>query len=267
MTLIFVALATSGWAQGEARPRPLGRELPDVVQNWADRLRSADALLQAGEWKKAKKTVDFLLEEMQTRVAGGEDAGRFLGMACLYRAIAESGLGNEREALWDFGMAQALHPELAKADFGPYGASGAALEVGRRGPGWKPAPDSGQESPKTRSGKESSESRKIPGVRAPEKLRAPAIFYPYAKSQACDTESLVVLMIIRKDGLTSVPVVLTKSDPVLSFAAMDTLRSWKFRPAELAGEPVTAFYNVTVNYKQLYCPNSLALATKNRDKP
>jgi hypothetical protein len=235
-------LASVALAQRLATLKPLAGERLEVVENWVARLRLADQSLQAGEWKQAKKTADFLLEEMRTQIAGGEEAGRLLGFACLYRGIAQSGLENHREAAWDYRVAQALYPQFSKADFKPYGPAGAALEAERKTT-ITPMP------------------RRLPAdTTAPSKLRGEQPWFPKAKYNACDAQPVMIMTSLGTDGMLVRPEIFGLADPVLAFAAMDALRTWKFKPATREGKSIEVPHMVKVNYQLLYCKNAAAVA-------
>jgi TonB family protein len=241
-----------------ANPQPVQRVIRGVVENWVDRLKGIDDELKAAEWKRAKRACDFLLREMRERIEGGPASGGLLAMASLYRALAEAGLGDEREAAWDFRMAQALYPDYARVDLSPYGEAGARLEALRvRPPG--SAPPAG----------EAAADQPLPGwhnVRPPERIRAPAPVFPFAKFEACLTGRVIIMVIIDREGRVRDPSIVEAEDPVLAFAAMDAVRAWRFRPARIGtkGEPTSVFYTLTVNYKLPVCDNPFARA-KGRD--
>ncbi|MCM2270540.1 MAG: energy transducer TonB [Thermoanaerobaculia bacterium] len=237
-----------------ANPQPLKRTLPGVLENWVDRLRGISGDLKAAEWKKAKRACDFLLAEMRESIEGGASSGGLLAMASLYRALAEAGLGDEREAAWDFRMAQALYPDYARVDLSPYGEAGLRLEAHRVRPPGTPLP----------AGEDAKDQPLPPmrGIHPPERIRAPQPVFPFAKFNACIDGRVMILTVIDREGRVKDPSILAAEDPVLAFSAMDAARAWKFRPARLKANntPVPVIYTLTVNYKLSACDNPFARA-------
>lgn len=235
-------------------PQPVQRVVRGVVENWVDRLKRIDDELRASRWKSAKRASDFLLSEMRERIEGGPASGGLLAMASLYRALAEAGLGDEREAAWDFRMALALYPDYARVDLSPYDEAGVRLEALRVRPPVSPAPAG-----------DAAADQPLPGglnIRPPERLRAPAPVFPFAKFNACLTGRVIIMVVIDRDGRVRDPSIVEAEDPVLAFSAMDAVRAWRFRPARIGtkGEPATVFYTLTVNYKLPVCKNPFARA-------
>lgn len=85
-------------------------------------------------------------------------------------------------------------------------------------------------------------------VRPPVKLSAPPPAYTPAARSARVEGSVVVLATIDRDGRVVGVEVLSGLPFGLSEAAAETVLGWTFRPAELDGEPVPVFYNLTVHF-------------------
>lgn len=240
IVLLVAAMAGAG-AGAQTVNQPLGKERPDILGRWQQTLSETDGLLKSGEWQRARGQADRLLDEMITKIEGGAAAAPYLASAAVQRGLAEAGLGNTRDALWDFEMAVALHPQVGKLDLVAYGEAGATLAAYRteRGDPW-------------------SDYAVSPGVRPPKKVRAPHLKYPRAKRVACLEEAILVRSIIDSDGILQGPTLLTRGYPVLGFAAMDTLRQWRFKPARLDGRPVPVIHSLVVNYNIVLCRNLAA---------
>ena len=86
-------------------------------------------------------------------------------------------------------------------------------------------------------------------VKAPEKVSAPNPQYTEIARKARIQGVVIVQAIIDKEGnVTNVKVL--KGLPMgLEEAAVEAIKSWKFKPATLNGKPVTVYYNLTVNFK------------------
>jgi TonB family protein len=252
---LSVAMALLCAAPSNAtQPQPVQRVIRGVVESWVERLKAIDEELKASEWKRAKRSSDYLLAEMRERIEGGPASGGLLAMASLYRALAEAGLGDEREAAWDLRMAQALYPDYARVDLSPYGEAGSKLEALRvRPPGSSP--------PAGEAAADQPQAGWL-NVRPPERLRAPAPVFPFAKFNACLTGRVIIMVVIDREGRVRDPSIVEAEDPVLAFSAMDAVREWRFRPARIGtkGEPTSVFYTLTVNYKLPVCKNPFARA-------
>lgn len=244
-----------------AAPPSLGRERPDVIANWQSRISAANEAAQTGEWKKAKKIADTLLPEMCDRIESGEGANRLLAAAALLRAVGEAGMGNLRDARWDFGMAQALYPPSSEVDLTAYGAPGKLLEGWRYGP--RPLEEAQEPDAETEKIEESGSSA---DVTPPRKIRGEAPKYPYAKRQACLDGPIVVEFVIDEEGHVADPRLLTLQDPVLGLAAMDPLRTWLYEPGRLEGKPIKIYFTLTVNFEVQSCSHPVALQRKAKEK-
>jgi hypothetical protein len=217
---------------------------PALIQQWKDRLHTANEQLQAGDWKHGYDIADSVLREMRDRISGGDAASDLLAVALLFRALGESGLGRTEDAAWDFSTAQSFYPAYEKLDLKPYGPAGTALESAR----FKNGVPSDPELPDPKN--------LPPGVNVtpPERIDGERPIYPYAKAISCAVAPPIdVKMIINKEGRTASPAVFQGADPVLALAALDALRKWRFKPAQLGDRPVSVFYVMTINFKVRQC--------------
>lgn len=211
------------------------------VARWKSRLADADEALKAGEWQRARWIADTEIKDMVRRIGRLDEATPLLSGAAFFRALAEAGLGSPREALWDFGIAQALVPAFSEVDLTSYGEAGKLLEAGRLSAMNEPEPVA--EDVWEASG----------GYTPPRKLRARPPEHPRTKSRLCIEGSVEVLIAIAEDGSTQRPRLRSSSDPVLAFAAMDALRAWRFEPARVDGKPVTVVYTQTIDFRIPNC--------------
>lgn len=253
----LIGLAALAWAlsaPGAAAPRQvqqLGKERPDVVARWRESLQEADEMLSAGEWKQVRKATNRLLGEMCERIERGPSAAVFLATAAVQRAVAEAGLGNARDAAWDWHMAVSLHPDFAALDLTGYGEAGALLARQRQAVAEIETVPLGP---------------LFPDVRPPRRRLAPRPKYPRAKRIACLEEAIVIGGVVDAEGRPQAPRLLTPSYPVLGFAAMDALRAWRYEPARQDGEPVPVAYSLTVNFEIELCTNLAAIRAKARER-
>ena len=225
LALLLVAAAPPLAAQSNAATR------------WQAAIKRADKDLQAGRWDRVTKKMDRLLDEMLNSIESGPGAGWYLGSGAALRAVAEAGLGNARDAAWDWHMAITLEPDYEGMDLTRYGAGGEALLRALGVAAVQEAADPSREME----------------LSPPRKLHAPLPAYPFAKRKVCIEEAVMVLAIVRVDGIAVQPRLLTPDDPVMGFAAMEALRSWRFEPAKLGGEPVASLFNLTTNFAMQRC--------------
>ena len=256
--LAWALLALSLWglavpagpAEGQSR-NPAARSRPDVVQAWVARLKKADEEIRAGNWQKAKKLSNNLLAEMGSRIQDGPGAERLLAMGLLFRALSQSGLGEAEAAEWDWFAAQSLHPPIGDSDLTAYG---------KAGEGFRPADPSAypsfQKAERVKHCEPSEDTGEEPyqEVICPEKLSGRAPNYPQAVSAACLEGHMILETIIDERGVVTKPhLVESPGGPLMSFAALEAVRHWKFKPAMLNGQPVKVYYSLTVNYKMESC--------------
>jgi TonB family protein len=247
--LLLAALAAGPAALLGQHPEPKGgpRLIPagpegangasGRVLDWQRRLRTIDERLRAGDWAKAKKMSDAVLKELFDHVEGGPGAGPLLAMASMQRGLAQAGLGNRDDALWDWLAAQNLSRDFRGADLFAYGAPGAELGKVRLS-------DEGliQGAPPARSPKDE-------GVIKPERLSGSNPGYPEALRKACKEGTVVVSTIIDDTGKVRSPVVLeSPGGPLMAYSALEAVRTWRFKPATLLDQPIAVAYVLTVNY-------------------
>lgn len=234
-----------------------GRERPDVISNWAKRLKSADENLQKGEWKKSKKAMNKLLTEMCDSIESGKNAARLLATAAFLRGLAEAGLGNERDAIWDWHIATNLHPDFVTSDFSNYRQAGELFVRLQKEAQERSAREDQQVDPaKGEAHHEEATPRYLsePNITRPERIRSKAPKYPFAKRVACLEGPVIVQLIIDRQGIPQRPKVLTDLDqPIFAFAALDNFRTWRFKPATLSEKPVEVYYLLTTNFNIATC--------------
>lgn len=220
-----------------------------VLERWAADLEEARDLLEQGKYRKVRNLMDGQLSEMAQRFRTGDIAAKFLGTGSALRAIAHAGLGDLEDAAWDWGVARSLVPEIDELDRSPFGAAGAFPESEEYKALFGELAGLGPDDARA-----ATDKREVPAnIAPPRKLRAPAPWYPVGKRDACVEEPLVILAVIGRDGRPYAPSLVSSGDPVLFFNAAETLRTWRFAPARRDGEPVPVFYNLTVNYKTIFC--------------
>jgi len=253
-TMMSAACLVSVSSRITAQPnQPVDMKRPGVEKRWLETTKEAERAIEAGEWKKARKTTDAVLSEMCARIQGGEGVADLLALVTFFRALSEAGLGHEEAASWDYLTAQTLAPDLSKTDLDRYGAAGELLKP------WRASTE--QEQPEDSSEEEMEEGEVTP----PEKIKGPAPKYPYGKLSACLDGPIEVQMVIDKEGVPRFPKLMTTQEPLLGYAALQAFRDWRFKPARFKGEPVEVLYKMTVNFKMPSCRNVFAIAKEGKD--
>jgi TonB family protein len=211
-----------------------------VSQEWLAELKETDQLLHDHQWQKAEKQGRSAGSDIVNSAGTGEGAAYSLAVISTFRAIAEAGLGHQEDAEWFWDMALDLSPDVAKTNIAVYGP--AAVELSKRtlrivdpkgdlrprivGPDGQPV-----------------EHPRIVHQTKPE--------YPKSLGLLHAEGGVVISTIVGVDGRTRRPVILDAhgAGPALEYAALDSVRQWRFEPAKLDGKPVAVSYVITVNFE------------------
>jgi len=86
-------------------------------------------------------------------------------------------------------------------------------------------------------------------VRKPEKISAPQPQYTEEARKAKIQGVVIAQAIIDIEGRVGSVRILKGLPHGLSESAIETLKTWRFRPATLEGEPVAVYYNLTMNFR------------------
>lgn len=247
-TLLLLALFSG--AAGAQPPTIVGQTRRSAIQDWKARFEAGQESLRQKDFKKAHGIADALLREMIARIESGPTAGAVLGQTVLLRALAETGLGRTKEATWDWYAAVAVDPEIDQERLAPYGETGAALWAAVTAVPELPQPKASTD-PATPSDEQVSRPVKIAGV-APK--------FPRGTSNACREGTIAVASLIDEQGDVRRPTMLdAPGGPVLTLAALEALKTWKFRPARYQGRPVKVYYTLTVRFSLGICRNPAAV--------
>jgi TonB family protein len=221
LVLVWLAGGVLRPAPGAAAGAP-----PDVhpeANASCHRVEEIARLLQAGNWEAAVVAARAAI--------AGEIEGRQNPFATQVAqlAVAEAGQGRDEDALWHWQVALAMG---WRGDISMYGAPGQRLERSpRRRAGEAPAglvvrrqgDGAGPLLP----------ARKLGG----NEVTLPGGYRRFPRG-------IVVELIVDAEGRVRQPVVLASTFSALTYAVLDTLRDWRFSPAQSAGEPVASFYEL-----------------------
>lgn len=221
-TALLIALVPAALEAGSSHP--------ETVETLSQRLARIDGLLRSGEWSRAEEAARGELDQSRRSLSGS-----VLGVVLARLAIAEAGLGRSEEATWHWQVAQSLDqgvlPEDRLRSFGapgellshhplrPAGRAPAGLAV--HNPGGAVLP------PRKITGELPLLSPPLRSLSVPLWLRAQVI--------------------IDAEGRPGHPVIVSASLPGMAFEVLEALRGWRFEPARKDGQPVAAFYQLTLN--------------------
>jgi hypothetical protein len=223
------------------RVAPAG-EADRVVARLFDQLDASHQEVLNGEWSKAGRRLDRIEGELVKKFVDGPDAPRLLGQLSLLRALADAGRGELESASWHYAVACSFLPALDTLEMGRYGVAGEVLAAERAR--WQAAQAEG----------DSSVANILDeGVTPPRKLESPAPRLPRSYRALCSGGFVIVRAMIDASGKPTRPGLATEVHPMLAFAALRTLREWRFAPAGLNGRPVAVWYNLSVKFAVQGC--------------
>lgn len=229
---LFAALSPHSPAPGADPPDP-----------WTPELRAAIAKLEVGETEAATGKLTMLLEESAGH--GGPEAvyEKNIGTILLYRAIALQQAGRVDDAKWDIDLAAVFLPDVKSFDLGRFGEAGILLSEYARGISRKVEPPASEPAAPAEGGAR-------PGLVMPPKVvRRSRPDFPTTERRFRAGAALLVQFVIDESGRVTHPRVIEKlPHPSLTYAALASLREWKFVPATLDGRPVKVYYDLTVHY-------------------
>lgn len=236
--VVGAAAVAAGGAWGQA---PAGGQGGEVVARWERALAAAEEDVRAGKLKRAERAVESTLDEMTGVLASGPTAAALLGRAEAVRALAAAGLDRPGDALWDWDLALAFVPAIGQLDLSAFGDAGARLSsaLGSR---TRPAPDSAA----------------TPTAPAPRRKKGRAIVYPEARLRTCDEKPAEVRATLAADGTPEDPRLDPAHDLVLSFVALETLRTWRFEPPPAGGAAVPTVVALRTDLSARRCRDLLA---------
>ena len=254
---VLALLAGTAWGQ---KPQIVGQERPGVVKDWEQRIALAEERLRAGDFKKAQDTSETLITEMLHRIESGPGAGPLVGHTLVVRALGAAGRNKMREALWDWHSARAMNPKLTTAELVAYGPVGEALLKAVENDRVSKKPD--EDSRGASVHKVGEEER----VSRPKKTKGKVPPYPRALHTACTQGAVTLETVIDQEGYVVAPAPLKSPSPILTLAALEALRTWRFKPAVYQGKPVDVYYTLTFNFSTNTCRNPAAVAEKAKEK-
>ena len=208
------------------------------VENWNARIQETVGLLRSGNAPQARATIGVVLDEMAQSVAPGKKSGHAFGLALMLRALAEAGTGNEREATWDWHLAQQLDPPLESWDLREFGVAGEILDRHRLSRDPVPPAPKGDDLEKEGGQKPTVSKRQ----------RQPS-YVENARLRRWQG-TLVIVVRVDANGLPTYPRLEQTSDELsMVLDTCEFARGLTFEPARRNGEPIAAMWDLTVNYR------------------
>ncbi len=224
-------------------PRMMQAPLPtaadtEAARNWQRRLHKVDDQLRGGEWRKARREADRLIDEMLAAIEIDAGTAATLGLTLTFRALAAAGAGDVVAGRWDWLAAQALQPDLNEVSLDPYGAAGKSLELFRLATGGALSVAAARSIGLPTLDPNSSGPAPNP---APNKISGREPHYPKALRATCAKGSVRIAVTVDAAGQPVHPRWLDASGgSAMALALFDAVRDWRYQPARRAGAPVPA---------------------------
>jgi TonB family protein len=206
---------------------------PGRAEEWNATLVTTSRMIKSGEYAKALPILSGLMTEM-LRILGPSDATTYvLAVPLIQLALAEAGTGNQKAALWHWYMAQTLYPKTAESDLSMFGDPGTYLKKNilknpRRD-------DCRREHPE--------------GYVPPKVVKNVQPVYPQGMRDFKVRGLVVIDVTIGADGIPREPRLVQPLATPVALTALEALRNWTFKPAEVKGKPIESTFCLTINFK------------------
>jgi TonB family protein len=185
-----------------------------------------ESLLLQKQYGEAHKASIKLTNRMLDRLGTGAEASSLLAKVVSLRGQAEEGLGNTDDAIWYRQVAVVLDPNISlPPDEKTLPAPIDALSL--------PA------APSTTAALPKMEAPQSTRRRMPEK---PGIV------NAMGEAIVVVAVVIDVTGTVRQPSIVSSPAPSVSYAALEAVKQWRFRPGKVDGKPVPVIFHLTFNF-------------------
>jgi TonB family protein len=196
----------------------------DVVDEWRRDQAAIEALLQQKRYADARKASIKLTNRMFDRLGPNPEASKLLAETIALRAAAEDGLGNVDDTNWYRQVAKSLDPQIVL----PWMTTPEPVRI-----------DAHHVSPEGDAASAKVEAPQATRRRDPER---PAIV------NALGTAIVVIEVVIDVDGLVRQPRIVSSPAPSVSYAALEAVKQWRFRPGTMAGKPVPVIFHLTLSF-------------------
>lgn len=190
----------------------------DRAADWRRDQTAIEALLQQKRYAEARKASIKLTSHMLDRM-GVNDEAALLAKTVALRAAAEDGLGNVDDTNWYRQVAKLIDPQVALPAMTtpvpePIAGVVAIADV--------------------------TEKPEMTHKRDPEK---PGVVNALGDAIA------VLELVIDVDGVVRQPRIVSSPARSVSYAALEAIKQWHFRPAKMDGKPVPVVFKMTVHFR------------------
>jgi len=223
---------------------PRQAQAKTLTEKWRTIDGTAVTSILAGQNKAPFKKLDRLVKQMVERLGPGVGGEQLMAQVLMHRALAEAGLGETEDALWDWHVALNMSPSLADRDLGRFGKAGALLASNSS---WLPSSPADEDE---REEDVLAPSAEPPGIQPPRMRRRIRPDFPYGARYFQIQGPIVVQMIISQEGEVTAARVLKDLDAAaLTYVVFQEIRKARFRSALLDGKPIAVYFNLTFNYR------------------
>jgi len=185
----------------------------DRMADWRRDQTAIEALLQQKRYAEARKASIKLTNHMLDRMAADEDSGKLFARTIALRAAAEDGLGNVDDTNWYRQVAKALDPQVQLPTMTTPVPEPIAVVL----------PMEITEKPELRHRRDPERPGSVNG-----------------------DATAVVRVVIDADGVVRQPSIVDSQAPAASYAALEAVKQWRFRPAKKDGKAVATPFNMTI---------------------
>jgi TonB family protein len=203
-----------------------------IAERWGNNLVTTTKMLKAGSYPEALPILKKTIDEMLSMLGPGDETTYVFIVPLIQMALAEEGLGDRNTAIWHWHMAQTIYPKAAETDLSAFGAPGETLKHNIL---TNPNPPACLH-----------EGGKEPLAKV---LKPFPPKYPEGARLFRERGIVIVSLTIGADGSISEPRVVKPLPTPLTYAALESIRLWKFAPATIDGTAVQSNFCLTVNYK------------------
>jgi TonB family protein len=189
-----------------------------TVDDWRRDQAAIETQLQQKDYGAARKASIKLSNQMLDRLGANADAIRLMADTASLRASAEEGLGNTDDATWYREVAAAIDPPR------------------------KALTNKDPDSPVSRA------IFSTPADKAPEVIHRREPVRP-GIIDSIGVARVAIRVIIDVDGMVRQPVIVESPAPSASYAALEAVRQWRFRPGTSEGKPVPVIFNLTMTFR------------------
>jgi TonB family protein len=199
--------------------------LADRVDDWRHDQAAIEAMLQQKRYADARKASIKLTNHMFDHLGATAADAELLARTVALRAAAEDGLGNVDDTNWYRQVAKVLDPQVVFL------------------PMTTPIPEPIEVHRLTGASNDVATAK----VEAPQRTRKRDPERPAIVSAL--VEAMVELEVaIDIDGVVRQPRIISSPAPTVSYAALEAVKQWRFKPGTMAGNPVPVIFRLTINF-------------------